>query len=485
MKTAFCILLTMTSLAISAQKTISVDGPTVKGEVHSVDLTQVDWQQMNDMMRAAEGKRRNYNTSTPDLTMSHRWIDRIHNLPDYLVQFYNRYGTAVQKVLDGGENYLSDPTLGLYIEDLGNYNTVVTTFSGTIDFTFPTDATYEQIDQITYNLIDNQCNKNWNEADCFMSYLILCLTYDYPEAFWLDSYFRWQHLWNYRYNYDTSAGKGWVTYTQTIYFTLKDTDFDYRRTEFNTQEKVTNGVEEYKQRIDNIVQNCPAGSRYDKIVYFNDWLTKHNSYNTLYGHSNNVPTIAWSPMSALRGTTGTIGPVCEGYARAFKVLCDQTGIPCILAVGNAKDFALSPGESHMWNEVEMENGSWYAVDCTWNDPIDQLNRKQSGQENHNWLLLGKDDIVGGGGFTFAQSHPTSITWDTNPTYESQWDYSVISFIANQHYDVASSINDITTNSVISSPAYDAGGRYIGTIETLPVSQKNQLLIVGGRKVLIP
>ena len=44
MKKALSILFLMASLAINAQETISVDGPIVKGQTHSVDLTHVSWQ---------------------------------------------------------------------------------------------------------------------------------------------------------------------------------------------------------------------------------------------------------------------------------------------------------------------------------------------------------------------------------------------------------------------------------------------------------
>lgn len=475
----------MVCLAMRGQETVNVAERTVYGQTHSVDLTQVSWESMDALLQNADVKGRLGSAPLMSgLTDGYRWIDRIHNLPDYLLQFYNRYGRDVQDVLDGKNNCLSDPTLGIYNEDWNNYSTLVHSFEGNVDFTFPTDATYDDIERMAYQYVMDTCDANWMDADCFLSYLILCLTYDYPEAFWLNSYFRWFHSWNYRYSFNRSTGIGTITYSQNLYFTLMADDFDYRRTEFNSREKVSAGVEEYHGLVDQILEGCPSGSRYDKIVYFNDWLTTHNSYNTLYGHSNNVPTIAWSPMSALRGSVGTIGPVCEGYARAFKLLCDQTDIPCILAVGNAKGSRYAAGESHMWNEVRMENDQWYAVDCTWNDPTDSQNRKRSGYENHNWLLLGKNDVVGSNQFTFEQSHPFSITWDTNPGYASRWDCSIASFIADEHYDVTTDIPAIRTTEIATAPAYDISGRALGTANAIPVNANGQLLIVGGRKVLV-
>lgn len=57
--------------------------------------------------------------------------------------------------------------------------------------------------------------------------------------------------------------------------------------------------------------------------------------------------------------------VCEGYAKAFKVLCDKVGIPCVLVSGQG--VTSSGAGAHMWNYVQMEDKQWYLVDATWVD----------------------------------------------------------------------------------------------------------------------
>ncbi len=49
--------------------------------------------------------------------------------------------------------------------------------------------------------------------------------------------------------------------------------------------------------------------------------------------------------------------VCAGYALAFEMLCNAVGIDCIVDLS----------EVHAWNIVRL-NGTWYNVDCTWDDP---------------------------------------------------------------------------------------------------------------------
>ena len=59
--------------------------------------------------------------------------------------------------------------------------------------------------------------------------------------------------------------------------------------------------------------------------------------------------------------------MCEGYARGFKYILDELGIPCVLISGTATN-SNGETESHAWNYVELE-GKWYAVDVTWDDPV--------------------------------------------------------------------------------------------------------------------
>ena len=53
--------------------------------------------------------------------------------------------------------------------------------------------------------------------------------------------------------------------------------------------------------------------------------------------------------------------VCQGYSDAIKILCDYYNIPCVCISGTAN------GGGHMWNAVQMDDGKWYFIDCTWDD----------------------------------------------------------------------------------------------------------------------
>ncbi len=136
-------------------------------------------------------------------------------------------------------------------------------------------------------------------------------------------------------------------------------------------------------------------SRRDRLKAVHDWLTKNNAYNedALKPDNKNsdgyLDTTPWEAISALTNE-GNLNPVCEGYARAFKLICDALDIPCVLVSGRA-GVTESNREPHMWNYVQMEDNKWYAVDVTWDDPV--LQDGSSGDGKDTYFLVGADTKV--------------------------------------------------------------------------------------------
>lgn len=98
------------------------------------------------------------------------------------------------------------------------------------------------------------------------------------------------------------------------------------------------------------------GSDYEKVKFFHDCLVSGCEY------SSETPD-AYRAYGALCGGRA----VCEGYAKAFELICQYAEIPCLPVGGSATD---TDGNSqlHMWNKVLLD-GEWYNVDCTWDDPV--------------------------------------------------------------------------------------------------------------------
>ena len=357
--------------------------------------------------------------------------DRISNMPQYLHDFINAYVEAGQTVLNGGSSWLSDPTLGEYTSN--TYYYLLDEVTGIAPFSFPRGSSDEVIQQAAYNAIVGHINEAYDVLQSFLPYAVLSLNFDHPEIFWTGKSYQYGYSSGYGYSYYTN-GTGTVEFSMKLQFTLLSysNGFDIRNNglsgyDFQHPEELAQGVQLFHSSVQNILKNCQTGSRYDKLLAAHDWLTLHNCYNPFFASGEygqlEIGDTPWSALSALEGNDGQKAPVCEGYSRAFKVLCDEMEIPCILMAGNACDRPSSSGEPHMWNYVQMEDGKWYAIDVTWDDPVNSYSSTYfnivSGYESHNWFLLGSTSDVGG--FSFLESHPEQWYKDFSSGGSYSWE----------------------------------------------------------------
>lgn len=59
--------------------------------------------------------------------------------------------------------------------------------------------------------------------------------------------------------------------------------------------------------------------------------------------------------------------VCEGYAKAFQLLLNASGVENAYVVGEGYVAAENRYEKHAWNLVKLDNANWYWYDLTWDD----------------------------------------------------------------------------------------------------------------------
>lgn len=101
-----------------------------------------------------------------------------------------------------------------------------------------------------------------------------------------------------------------------------------------------------------------ANSVYDRTRLVHDYLIDNVTYdNFLTERSEGVYESAHDAYGALMNGIA----VCDGYAKALKLLLDQMEISSLLVYGTARDI------NHSWNLVKFEN-EYYHVDATWDDP---------------------------------------------------------------------------------------------------------------------
>lgn len=64
--------------------------------------------------------------------------------------------------------------------------------------------------------------------------------------------------------------------------------------------------------------------------------------------------------------------VCDGMSKAYSLMCNIEGIPCVRVAGDAgESMAEEDRGGHAWNKVCLD-GAWYVVDCTWGDSQSEL-----------------------------------------------------------------------------------------------------------------
>ena len=106
----------------------------------------------------------------------------------------------------------------------------------------------------------------------------------------------------------------------------------------------------YNRMLDTIAEVQEATrfmSELEKALYVNDYLT----YNVVYAKVNHS-------VYRAGGALGDGLAVCEGYARASRVL--------LKSIGMDAELVLSHPMNHAWTTVKID-GEWYHFDATWDD----------------------------------------------------------------------------------------------------------------------
>jgi transglutaminase/protease-like cytokinesis protein 3 len=144
---------------------------------------------------------------------------------------------------------------------------------------------------------------------------------------------------------------------------------------------------------ENITGKTPIGaSDYEKAEYLHDQLLATAVYRakTTDELASGFKGNAYTAYGALVENEA----VDEGYALAFKKLCDLIHIECRIVRGNLN------GVSHVWNMILLDDNCWYHVDCSADDmgeaPVKKffaLNDKTLA-ETHTWQRGSYPECVG-------------------------------------------------------------------------------------------
>ena len=213
---------------------------------------------------------------------------------------------------------------------------------------------------ITYSPFLYLSKYNTIDFDEIMNAILL----DHPELFYYNGYKT--RLWKSGSNKIAKVDYTIVVYEEAPY------------TESNTRDY----NEAFINKLSSLEFNMT--SRYDFIESVHRFLCETITYDT-------TSSTRYDAYGALIENKA----VCQGYAEAFKVICDYYSVPCILLTGTAVDD--NGSGPHMWNAVQMEDGNWYFIDATWDDGEDRI--------YDDFLLVGENSIAENfGDKTFSESH---------------------------------------------------------------------------------
>lgn len=214
------------------------------------------------------------------------------------------------------------------------------------------------------------------------------LNFDNPETFFIDI----PKL----YLLTQITTKLWVT-TYTVEIGCKDGQ-NYLNSTFGNEVAVNQAIANVRNEKEKI-KSMLSGNKENQIKGVHDYLVANLEYDSSISRDN---------IYNIYGALINRCTVCEGYARSFKYIMDDLGIPCLIACGDAINSS-GEIESHAWNYVQLD-GSWYAMDVTWDDPIIIGNGYVNSSVNYKYYLKGSNefftnhtengDIVGNANFKY-------------------------------------------------------------------------------------
>ena len=159
---------------------------------------------------------------------------------------------------------------------------------------------------------------------------------DHPEIFWVSSY-------KYRYYKDSP----------NLIF-IPEYLFD--------KKKICEHQKAMTARVEKLIRPAQKLSEWEKEKYVHDFICENIRYDKLkksYSHE-------------IIGPLGQGVGVCEGIAKAVKVLLDALGVWCVIAIcGNNPEKGIK--YRHTWNIVKI-GGTYYHLDATFDIPWGKIVR---------------------------------------------------------------------------------------------------------------
>ena len=112
-----------------------------------------------------------------------------------------------------------------------------------------------------------------------------------------------------------------------------------------------------------LVKAKTYSSKYDQVRFLHDYLAGSIRYDT-----GKPDAKSQREVHTIVGSLLNHACVCDGYARAFRLLCDLLHISCIVIIGQGPTDGNA--EKHAWNLLKLDDRV-YHVDVTWDSNMSE------------------------------------------------------------------------------------------------------------------
>ena len=252
---------------------------------------------------------------------------------------------------------------------------------------------YEAIDSVVYKDESEEFTTDNLDNENKAGEVLELYKDDHPDVFWIDE--------TEPYYYSNDGGK------LTLQLTFK-----------LSGEKLAQAKAKLDEKVSAALQEAPnEASSYEKELYAHDYIIKNCAYDEESVELHKSDTVRANEQNAY-GALVEGKAVCEGYTRAFQLLCDKLGVDCWVIQGQAQGFEGEDNTNHIWNCVQLD-GKWYQVDITWDDPLSN-GKDRPNLVNHNYFLLSDEMIQDSNhnhyGYTYT--NPSDDAFDVKQTLHS-------------------------------------------------------------------
>ena len=225
---------------------------------------------------------------------------------------------------------------------------------------------YEAIDSVVYKDESEEFTTDNLDNENKAGEVLELYKDDHPDVFWIDE--------TEPYYYSNDGGK------LTLQLTFK-----------LSGEKLAQAKAKLDEKVSAALQEAPnEASSYEKELYAHDYIIKNCAYDEESVELHKSDTVRANEQNAY-GALVEGKAVCEGYTRAFQLLCDKLGVDCWVIQGQAQGFEGEGNTNHIWNCVQLD-GKWYQVDITWDDCDDTESALVTDAGSHLYFNVTTDEI---------------------------------------------------------------------------------------------